>query len=264
MRLRAYSAVSGRNPRACATRNTDAVASRLNPRLRVALPGGRARRPVLLWGFRARPIPRPGVPACGAAGFGSALSRPRHRPARPVVGLVGRSGPFRAGRLVAGAAVANPLWCGLVLGPSLFRSAGRCRSRLRCLGVSAQPDIKIFPPAGVPPAGVRPPWGCCGGPGWLLCVLLGVCPAPPWTRPVRGGWVRWGLGGPAPCAACPPRVGMPPRQVWRVVSRTRRPARPWGRGRPVRCGFWRPAVGGPRRPCGRQWYTESTQCWSAF
>lgn len=54
---------------------------------------------------------------------GSLSSAPPPSTARG--GLVGRSGPFRAGRPVAGASrLPNPLWCGLVLGPSLFRGAG--------------------------------------------------------------------------------------------------------------------------------------------
>lgn len=32
----------------------------------------------------------------------------------------------------------------------------------------------------------------------------------------------------------------------------------------VGCPAWRAAVGGPRRPCGRQWYTDSAQCWNTI
>ena len=111
--------------------------------------------------------------------------------------------------------------------------------------------IKIFPPAGVALL-----WACAVGRVGGFCVRVALCPAPPWTRPVRGGggWCGVvavpvvpacgggcvGFVGPRPRSVRrPPRVGMPPRQVWRGVSRTRRPSVSGGRGPPRGAGIWR-------------------------
>lgn len=140
-------------------------------------------------------------------------------------GLVGRSGPFRAGRLVAGASrLPNPLWCGLVLGPSLFRGAGRCRALLRCLWVAAQPVIIIFLPAGVPVC------FCVLGPGVGFCLARSAFrPAPNGARVcVVGGVVV--VVGPRPPVAAGPPDGTRPRQVWRVRARMQGARGPRGAG----------------------------------
>lgn len=140
-------------------------------------------------------------------------------------GLVGRSGPFRAGRLVAGASrLPNPLWCGLVLGPSLFRGAGRCRSLLRCLWVAAQPVIIIFLPAGVPVC------FCVLGPGVGFCLARSaLLPAPKGARVCVVGGGGGGRRPPPPVSAGPPD-GTRPRQVWRVRARMQGARGPRGRG----------------------------------
>lgn len=139
-------------------------------------------------------------------------------------GLVGRSGPFRAGRLVAGASrLPNPLWCGLVLGPSLFRGAGRCRSPLRCLWVSAQPVIEIFSSRrGCPSASASL------GRGWGF-----ASPVLPSARPPMGhASVLW--GGVV--------VVVGPRPRWPLGPQT-------GRAR-AKCGACAPVCRGPAAPGG--------------
>lgn len=155
---------------------------------------------------------------------GSVSSAPPPSTARG--GLVGRSGPFRAGRPVAGASrLPNPLWCGLVLGPSLFRGAGRCRSPLRRLWVAAQPVIEIFSSRrGCPSASASL------GRGWGY-----ASPVLPSARPPMGhASALWGGGGggrrpPPPVSAGPPD-GTRPRQVWRVRARMQGARSPRGRG----------------------------------
>ena len=140
-------------------------------------------------------------------------------------GLVGRSGPFRAGRLVAGASrLPNPLWCGLVLGPSLFRCAGRCRSLLRCLWVTAQPVIIIFLPAGVPVC------FCVLGPGVGFCLARSAFrPAPNGARVcVVGGVVV--VVGPRPRCPLGPQTGRARAKCGACAPVCRGPAAPGGGG----------------------------------
>lgn len=154
---------------------------------------------------------------------GSVSSAPPPSTARG--GLVGRSGPFRAGRLVAGASrLPNPLWCGLVLGPSLFRGAGRCRALLRCLWVAAQPVIEIFSSRrGCPSVSASL------GRGWGV-----ASPVLPSARPSMGpASALWG-GGVV--------VVVGPRPRWPLGPQT-------GRAR-AKCGACAPVCRGPAAPGG--------------
>ena len=156
---------------------------------------------------------------------GSVSSAPPPSTARG--GVVGRSGPFRAGRPVAGASrLPNPLWCGLVLGPSLFRGAGRCRSPLRRLWIAAQPVIEIFSSGGGARLLLRPWAG-----GAVLPRSFCPPPGPQWVTRLRcGGGGGGGRRPPPPVSAWPP-VGTRPRQVWRVHARMQGALRgPRGRG----------------------------------
>lgn len=141
-------------------------------------------------------------------------------------GLVGRSGPFRAGRLVAGASrLPNPLWCGLVLGPSLFRGAGRCRSLLRCLWVAAQPVIEIFSSRrGCPSASASL------GRGWGF-----ASPVLPSARPPMGhASALWGgvvvVVGPRPRCPLGPQTGRARAKCGACAPVCRGPAAPGGGG----------------------------------
>lgn len=155
---------------------------------------------------------------------GSVSSAPPPSTARG--GVVGRSGPFRAGRPVAGASrLPNPLWCGLVLGPSLFRGAGRCRSPLRRLWIAAQPVIEIFSSGGGARLLLRPWAG-----GGVLPRSFCLPPGPQWGTRLCCGGVGGGRRPPPPVSAWPP-VGTRPRQVWRVHARMQGALRgPRGRG----------------------------------
>ena len=129
----------------------------------------------------------------------------------------GWSGPFRAGRLVAGAWLPNPLWCGLVFGPSLVRGVVAGSSLRRCLWVSTQPVFLNSPAAGVPPGGLgRPPRACSAGPppfalGWFRrAASVGLAPLGRPARPARGvGFCRVGWGW-LPLGGRAPRVRLPP------------------------------------------------------
>ena len=140
--------------------------------------------------------------------------------------LVGRSGPFRAGRPVAGASrLPNPLWCGLVLGPSLFRGAGGVAPLCVAFGLPPSPLLKYFLPAGVPVC------FCVLGPGVGFCLARSALrPAPNGARVCVVGGVGGGRRPPPPVSAWPP-VGTRPRQVWRVHARMQGALRgPRGRG----------------------------------
>lgn len=112
---------------------------RWGPRIRAAQWGGREidGRPVRAdcWGGRGRPIPRPGVPACGAAGFRCCSVPSAPRPAAPVWvgGLVGAfpGGPAGRWRFCCQPAVVRagvrPLPCrGLVRVSGCSRPVGLC------------------------------------------------------------------------------------------------------------------------------------------
>ena len=139
-------------------------------------------------------------------------------------GLVGRSGPFRAGRLVAGASrLPNPLWCGLVLGPSLV--GGLCAS----LGAPvpwacASSPLFEFPPGGGARLLLRPWAG-----GGVLPRPFCLPPGPQWGTRLRCGGGGGGRRPPPPVAAGPPD-GTRPRQVWRVRARMQGARGPRGRG----------------------------------
>lgn len=132
---------------------------------------------------------------------GSVSSAPPPSTARG--GVVGRSGPFRAGRPVAGASrLPNPLWCGLVLGPSLFRGAGGVAPLCVAFGLPPSPLLKYFPPAGVPVC------FCVLGPGVGFCLARSTLrPAPNGARVcvVGGGWVV--VVGPRPRCPLGPLTG---------------------------------------------------------
>lgn len=148
----------------------------MNPRLRFALPGGRAAPSGCCWGFRGRPgrgCPSGGAP--GAPGLGPVPCLPRPPPSPLVWGgwFVSRlSG--RAGWLLA-RLLPPRRWCGRVFGSFLFRGLGGGRSRLRCLWVCARPLFEYFLPAGVPFLG----W--CLAPGVALPLLFLPSSGRTWT-----------------------------------------------------------------------------------
>lgn len=132
--------------------------------------------------------------------------------------------------------------------------------------------------AALPPLGARVPL-----PPWRLFRPRAYPPPSPPASVAGGGrgrfWLpspgggarstrRQGAGGVRPLPACC-SFGPSPRPVFSLPPPASSLA---GRLFPLRLGWllsfllsaWRPAVGGPRRPCGRQWYTESAQCWSTF
>ena len=186
--------------------------------------------------------------AAGPLGVGARLPGPFFATSPPAVrsapwalgagfrrGL-GRARPLRRG------GPAPPMACPCVPVSAALRASSRGIGR-PCLLRPCRPAFAAGPRA--------PPLRCRGGP-------VGPLGAPP---------------GPLVPAFAPPAGG----------ARGLRPAL-WGALRPppgirvcragflcaVRCACrwdsaaWRAAVGGPRRPCGRQWFTDSAQCWSTF
>ena len=204
----------------------------------------------------------------GGAGLMACACVPRPRPALSVVGgWVGRGLSGRAGWSLALACLpgGGAGWC---LAPPSFGGLGGVAGLCAGFGAPPSPIIKILPPAGVALL-----WACAVGRVGGVCVRVALCPAPPWTRPMRGGgagavswavpvvpacvgWVCGVLSAPAPLRPFRP-VGMPAHQVWRAVSR--RAARsPGGGGLPgtlAYCGPWRPAP--PFRAA--RWYTEGVE-----
>ena len=155
---------------------------------------------------------------------GSVSSAPPPSTARG--GVVGRSGPFRAGRPVAGASrLPNPLWCGLVLGPSLFRCAGRCRSPLRRLWIAAQPVIEIFSSGGGARLLLRPWAG-----GAVLPRSFCLPPGPQWVTRLRCGEGWWWSSAPAPGVRLAPCRDAPAPSVARARPNAGGSARPPGAG----------------------------------
>lgn len=226
--------------------------TRLNPRLRFALPGDRAAPCSLVSGSRARPgrgCPSGGAP--GAPVWWSVLVFRAPAPLGPWwVGLVGRGLSGRAGwsRALACLSGGGAGWC---VAPPSFGGLGGVAGLCAGFGASPSPIIKIFPPAGVALL-----WACAVGRVVGLCVRVALCPAPPWTRPVRGGgagavsWLclwclRVGVGvgcswPPAPAPSAVPRESACPRAKCGAGSAERGGRRSPGGGGPSRgAGIWR-------------------------
>ena len=211
-------------------------------------PAGAQSRAALLVALRACGRLRRGAPAprfaaplrrkAPGGGAGPPLPSP---PLAPVCapGPVRRS--CRLGRLAARPAVFGPgacsrppcsfpwwsLWCG--------GRGGRLRARLRGFGPGGLPAL--------PPGAAFGPRFSSRGAGRLGLAVsswpsLGASAFAPVVVGVVGLFRMAGRRGPVPLR----------RSL--CVS--------------VGCPAWRAAVGGPRRPCGRQSYTESAQCWSSF
>lgn len=212
-------------------------------------------------GSRARPgrgCPSGGAPGAPVLGCVCPFRAPAQLGPWWVVGSVGAfpGGPAGRGRWLAYPAVVRAGVWPLPLSGVLGGVAGVCAA----FGASPSPLFEYFLRRGFLRRGFALLWPVA----WA-----GLCPvASSWVsvRPslgaacacvggaVRvGGWACarwWGAGGfgvAPPPVPLVPRVGMPPRQVWRVVSRMRRPARPRGRGRPDRCGSWRACGRAPPR-----------------
>ena len=143
---------------------------------------------------------------------------PRPRPALSVVGgWVGRGLSGRAGWSLALACLpgGGAGWC---LAPPSFGGLGGVAGLCAGFGAPPSPIIKILPPAGVALL-----WACAVGRVGGVCVRVALCPAPPWTRPLRGGGGWCGVVGCA-CGACVCGVG-----VWGFVGPRPPPPVPPGR-----------------------------------
>ena len=210
-------------------------------------PCARYRSPVPLVRFCRGVALRPAV-AGARAGLPGLCGIVRAAPTLPACGLVGVLGAFPGGP--AGrwrVSFANPLWCGLVLGPSLVGGCVRGAGSVRPVGVCVQPVLLKYAGRQVcRPGGLnRPPRACGAGPPSVL-VAGSAAPASvglaPMGRPARPGAgaacaVSGGVGGrwvgAPPVSACP-QTGRPRAKCGACAPVCRGRRGPGGRARPGR------------------------------